>query len=201
MLVYILAAFLAFGLSAGVGAMAALIVTGDSKLSLREEPRPLEEQRGDSQELQDGAAKQGVVHQQSEAEYVGKIGDIQGDAVEAFLDSHDKLSRYDALTSDDIEQLRANETTLQALSSQVDGLDPPQGYEEQYRVFDSAIAESSQAVQVAYDVIADPTIATKIEFDDYDRHAQEAAERLQRSNEILGRDYRTIEGVREISPL
>src|SRR5919112_150476 len=113
--------------------------------------------------------------------------------------SPDSDRRFEALTSDDIEQLRANETTLQALSSQVDGLDPPQGYEEQYRVFDSAIAESSQAVQVAYDVIADPTIATKIEFDDYDRHAQEAAERLQRSNEILGRDYRTIEGVREIS--
>jgi hypothetical protein len=198
---YVLIAVLAFGLAAGVGAMAALILSGDPKLSQREEPRPLEEQRDDSQRQQDIAAEQEAVSQQSEAEYVGKIGDIQGDAVEAFLDSHDKLLRYDALTSDDVEEMRANETTLKTLSSQVDGLDPPQGYEEHYRVFDSAIAELNQAVQVAYDVVADPITATKTEFDDYDRHAQEAAERLQRSNEILGRDYRTIEGVREISPL
>jgi hypothetical protein len=202
-LVYVLVAVLAFGLAAGVGAMAALMLSGDPEPSQREEPRPLEEQRGGSpgQQQQEVVAEREAGSRQSEAGYVGEIGDIQGEAVEAFLNSHDRLSRYDALTSDDLEEMRANETTLRTLSSQVESLDPPQGYEEQYRVFDSAIAELSQAVQVAYDVVADPTTATKADFDAYDQHVQEAAERLRRSNELLDRDYRTIEGVQEISPL
>jgi hypothetical protein len=50
-------------------------------------------------------------------------------------------------------------------------------------------------------LVADPTVATKADFDEYDRRVNEAADRLQQSNEILGRDYRTIGDVQEISPL
>jgi hypothetical protein len=87
------------------------------------------------------------------------------------------------------------------LSTQVENLDAPPKYEDHYEVFGSAINELEAAVQLAYEVVADPITATKAEFDTYDRHAQEAAELLGRSNEILGRDYKRIEGVQEISPL
>jgi hypothetical protein len=50
-------------------------------------------------------------------------------------------------------------------------------------------------------VVADPTAATKSKFDAYDRHLAEADGLLQESNERLGRDYETIGGVQEISPL
>jgi hypothetical protein len=68
-------------------------------------------------------------------------------------------------------------------------------------VFRSAINELHEAAQLAYSLVADPTAATKTEFDEYDRRVNEAAGRLQQSNEILGRDYRTIGDVQEISPL
>jgi hypothetical protein len=68
-------------------------------------------------------------------------------------------------------------------------------------VFRSAIKELYQAAQLAYDLAADPTAATQSRFEEYDRHVNEAAARLQRSNEILNRDYKTIEGVQGVSPL
>lgn len=197
-LVYAVAATLAFAVAAGVGATTAVMLQGDLSLPGKEEPR----QPGDredvprSQEQEDAA-------QQSEAEYVARVGDIQDKSVEAFLDSHDKLMRYDALTSDDIEEMQANEAALQGFTNQVDSLDPPQEYREQYEMFRTAINELHEATKLAYSLAADPIAATKSEFDEHDRHVDQAAARLQRSNEILGRDYKTIEGahVEEISPL
>jgi hypothetical protein len=58
-----------------------------------------------------------------------------------------------------------------------------------------------EAARLAHSLVADPTAATKAKFDEYDRRVSEAAGRLQQSNEILDRDYRTIGDVREISPL
>jgi len=139
--------------------------------------------------------------QQRETDYVAKVGQIQSSAVEAFLDSHQKLLRYDALGSDDLEQMRANEAALGTLSTQVEELSVPQGYEDHYEVFASAIKELEEAVQLAYEVVADSTTATKAEFDNYDRHAHRGADLLERSNEMLRRDYKRIEGLQEISPL
>jgi hypothetical protein len=209
-LAYIAAATLAFAIAAGVGAMGALMLRGDLGSPGAEQPQPPDRQQNEAGEQRDapgtqqneGAAQQKeAAAQQSEAEYVARVGDIQANSVETFLDSHQKLLRYDALSADDVEEMRANEATLRGLSTQVDGLDVPQGYEDQYEVFRSAINELNLAVQLAYDVVVEPTTATKSDFDNYDRHAQEGGELLQRSNEILGRDYKSIEGVQEISPL
>jgi hypothetical protein len=154
-LVYAVAAVLAFALAAGVGAMGALMLRGDLGLPRAEEPQPSEEQgnapqpqekdaagqqneAGQQQDApaaqqKDAAAEQKQAEeaaaQQSEAEYLARVGDIQSNAVETFLDSHNKLLRYDALGADDVEKMQANEAALRGLITQVDDLDPPQGYE------------------------------------------------------------------------
>ena|SRR5215211_1554904 len=211
-LVYILLALVAFAVAAGVGAMAALMVGGELRSTVSEKSPPSEEQgnaqhsekRGNArQDEEQGNAQHGEKQnsaQHSEADYVSKVGKLQSGAVKAFLDSHDKLVHYDALTAEDVDQMRANQATLQGFTGQVGDLDPPQKYGEQYEVFRSAIDEMHEATQLAYALAADPTSATQSDFEEYDRHANEAATRLQRSNEILGRDFATLRGAQELSP-
>jgi hypothetical protein len=221
-LAYAVAAIVAFGLAAGVGGMGALMLRGDLNLPGREEPQPLDKQKSaagpqekdvaeqkgaaeqkDTAEQEDAAPQpeREEAAQQEEAEYIKKVGDIQGRAVEISLDSHNKLLRYDVLTNDDLQELRANEAALREFADQVVNLDPPQGYEGQYEVFRSAIDELHAAAQLAYELVADPTAATKLTFDEYDRRVAEANGGLQESNERLGQDYETVGGVQEISPL
>ena len=133
------------------------------------------------------------------AEYIGTVGDIQTGAVETFLNSHDKLLQYDALAADDVDELKANETALQDMADQADDLAPPRKYEEQHKVFGSAIDELHEAARLAYGMAADP-VATELGFDEYDGHVNEASALLQRSNELSGKDYEAIEGVQKISP-
>jgi hypothetical protein len=197
-LMYAVAATLAFALAAGVGAMAALMVQGELDLPGREGPRPPDEQENAAQSQQDDAASQ-----LNGAEYASKVGDIQAKSVDTFLDSHDKLVRYDALTAEDVQEMQRNQAALKDFTDQVNGLDPPEEYSAHYEVFRSAINELNEATKLAYILAVDPTAATKSGFDKYDRHVDEAAARLQQSNEILGRDYKTLKGahVEEISPL
>ena len=193
---YVAAAILVFALAAGVGAMGALMLRGDLDFPAREEPPPPEEhQNAPRSQAKESAG------QQSEAEYVARVGDIQERSVETFLDSHDKLMRYDALTADDVEKLQLNQAALKEFADQVDSLDPPQKYGEQYEVFRSAINELYEATTLAYKLAADPIAATQSEFDEYDRHVNQAAAYLKKSNEMLSRDYMTIEGVERVSPL
>jgi hypothetical protein len=210
-LVYTMGAILAFAVAAGVGATTALMIQGELSLPAREEPEPAGEQ-GDTpqhggadgdrpQQKEAGAEQEEAASNQDETEYVSRVGEIQASAVETFMDSHDLILRYDAVTADDVEEMQANETDIQGFADQVDELDPPQRYGEQYEVLRSAINELHEAAQLAYSLAADPTAATQSGFDEYDRHVNEAAAGLQRSNEILGRDYKTIEGVQRVSPL
>jgi hypothetical protein len=200
-LMYAVAAMLAFAVAVGVGATAALLLQGDLSLPTRGEPQPAGEQ-GNTPKRQ-GAANDRPedASQQDEAEYTSKVGDIQSKSVETFLDSHERLLRYDALTADDVEEMQANQAALQGYTDQVRELDPPRRYEEQYEVFRSAINELYQAAQLAHDLAADPTAATQSGFVEYDRHVNQAATYLKKSNEMLGRDYKRIEGVQEVSPL
>jgi hypothetical protein len=194
-LLYILLAALILAVAAGMGAMVALIMRGDLGLPASEKPRQSEEQANAQQSEKQGDS------QLSEADYIGEVGKIQSSSVETFLDSHDNLLRYDALTADDVEKMNANQTALQEYTDQVDDLDPPQKYEEQHETFSSAISELQEAAQQAYTLAADPTAASYSGFEEYDRHVNEAAASLERSNEILGRNYKTIGGARRVSPL
>jgi hypothetical protein len=182
------AAILAFALAAGMGAIGTLMLRDELVSPGGEAPRPPDEQGN-------------AARPQEMADYVSEVGEIQGNAVEISLASHDKLLRYDILTTDDLEELRANEAALGEFADQVDNLDPPEEYADQYAAFRSAIRELHVAARLAYEVVADPTAATKSKFDAYDRHLAEADGLLQESNERLGRDYETIGGVQEISPL
>ncbi len=121
--------------------------------------------------------------------------------METFLDSHDKLLRYDALAADDVKEMQADQDALQAFTEQVGALSPPQKYRGQYEAFSSAINELYESVRLAHRLVADPTVATQARFDQYDRHVNRAAAGLQRSNEILGRDYKTIGRVQKVNPL
>ncbi len=108
--------------------------------------------------------------------------------------------RYDALAADDVEEMKANETALQEMADQATNLAPPRKYEEQHEVFGSAIDELRNAARLAHSMAADPVAAAELGFDEYDGHVNEASALLRRSNELLGKDYETIEGVREVSP-
>ena len=229
-LVYAALAALAFALAAGMGAMGALMLRGDvAGLLERQEPRPqpADEQNVDRAQQKDGAAEDGAAErdgaaagqtevasrqgkaaadrsadasQRDETEYVDAVEDIQTNAVETFLNSHEKLLLYDALAADDVQEMGANETALQGMADRAADLAPPRKYEEQHEVFGSAIDELHEAARLAHGMAADPVAAAELGFDEYDGHVTEASSLLRRSNELLGKDYESIEGVQEVSP-
>jgi hypothetical protein len=214
LLAFAVTAILAFGMAAGIGAVAALMVSGNLSAPSGERARPDESsapgqqvestqhEQADAdvaQENYSGAKREQTTPQDEQTTYVDEVGEIQADSVDAFLDSHAKLLRYDALTSGDIEEMQANQVALQGSSEKASDLDAPQKYKEHKDVFLSAIDELHQATQLAYVLAADPISATQDDFGDYDHLVNEAAADLQRANEILGKDYKTIEGVKGVS--
>jgi hypothetical protein len=216
LLVCAVAATLAFLMAAGVGAMTALLVTGDLSRFTKEEPSQKElspsgqqgntphrqqADAGRSHQMKADAEQERADSQQAQTTYVNRVGDIQSKSVETFLDSHDKLLHYDALTADNIGEMQANQATLQELIDQVDNLNPPREYKEQYKVFRLAVNELHETTQLAYTFAADPTAATQSGFEGYDRRVNQAAAYLKKSNEMLGRDYKTIERVQRVSQL
>ena len=214
LLVYAVAAILAFVMAASVGAVAALVVAGDLSWPTGErsgpgEPNPSSElgkppqrQQEDadlSQPEEEGAKQDQTASQDRQIPYVSGVGEIQANSVEAFSDSHEKLLRYDTLTSGDIDEMQANQEALQEFADQASDLKAPQMYRKQKDAFVSAIEELHQAAQQAYALAADPVSATQADFDDYDRFVNQAAADLQQSNEILGKDYKTIGELQEVN--
>jgi hypothetical protein len=192
---YAALAALVLALSAGLGAVGALMWRGDLGLPDAKKSPPREE--GTIVRVQ----REETTGRQAEADYVSKVGDVQASSVDALLDSHEKLLRYDALSAEDVEKMQENQAVLRESAELVDRLDPPPSYEEHYQVFRSAVDELHEASRLAYGLAADPTAATQAAFDEYDGHVDSAAGRLRRSNEILGRDYKNVGDVREVSPL
>jgi hypothetical protein len=210
LVVYAVVAILAFVLAASVGAVAALTVSGGLSWPTGGGTRTGEEADRSGQEHADGAAnektgkkggteREQAASQEQQVSYVAEVGEIQASSVEAFSDSHNKLLRYDALTSDDVEEMQANQAALQEFADRASDLEAPQKYEQQKLAFDSAIDELHQGARLAYDLAADPLSATQGDFDDYERLTNEAAADLQQSNEILEKDYKTIAGLREVN--
>ncbi len=214
LLVYAVAITLVFVMAASIGAVAALMIKDNLSLPAGERakphfPSPAGEQgkspqrqqaNADRSQQENSEAKRGqAAPQDKQTAYVHEVGEIQADSVETFLDSHEKLLRYDALTSDDIEKMQANQAALQKLADQASDLGVPQKYVDQNDAFVSAIVELHEAAHLAYTLAADPISATQADFDDYDRLVDEAGAGLRQSNEILGKDYKAIEGVRSVS--
>src|SRR5215210_9509181 len=137
--------------------------------------------------------------QMSPDEYLTTVGTIQNGSVETFLDSHMRFSRYDTLTASDVEVLEANYLTLGAYRDQVENLNPPEEYADQYELFSLAISELYAASEIAHRVTDDPPSATQADFKEYDEHVETAAASLRQSNQILGQSYATTEGVSRVS--
>jgi hypothetical protein len=143
-----------------------------------------------------GAAEEGStqdVTQVNEADYLAEVGDIQNSSVEIFATSNDKLLRYDVLTPDDVADLQANYSTLAAYNDQIENLDPPEGYREQYQLLSTGVGELYAANLIAYRQASNPLAATYDAFKEYERHVDEATTSLRRSNEILGQQFETTE--------
>ena len=192
--VYAAAAVAMLAVAAGVGAVAALVL-GPGSGPPSGQPKGAQSQQSHQQN------KGEHLSQLDEASYISKVGDIQRKSVEKFLDSHNKFLRYDALTSDDIDKMRADQAALQGFAEQANDLNPPQKYKGQYEVFRLAINELHEAARLAYTLADNPTAATQSGFDEYDRHVNQAATNLKKSNRMLGRNYKTIEGAKRVSPL
>jgi len=78
-----------------MGAMSALLLRGAIGLPGTEEPEPPAKQqytpRPQTQQYEGAAQPKEDAPQQREATYVTKVGEIQANSVETFLDSHDRL--------------------------------------------------------------------------------------------------------------
>jgi hypothetical protein len=185
--------------AAGVGIIAALTLGPDGDSSQGAKPERIggakTEQGGRSQE----GAEKGGSEASSGAAYLNKVASIQNESVEASLRSNAKLLRYDGLTADDIEEMKADYVTLESSVRRARDLAPSAENEDQYKVFVLAIGELRDANELAYRLAVDPFSATQADFEAYDRHVDRATAYLRRSNEILGKDYKTTGAAQEIS--
>jgi hypothetical protein len=152
-------------------------------------------QGGGPEDVAEKAASDGS----SEAAYIDEVADIQNGSVEASLRSNDELLRYDRLTADDVQVMKANSAALKSYGRRAKDLDPPAEYEDQHEVFVLALNELRNANELAYRLAAEPASATQANFEAYDRHIGRATSSLRRSNEILGRGYKTTEAAQEVS--
>ena len=180
-------------LSLGVGAMATLIY----ERGISSGGGAASEQASNQEEAQTSPASEPT--QMSPDEYLTTVGTIQNGFVQTFLDSHMRFSRYDTLTAGDVEVLEADYLTLGAYSDQVENLNPPEEYADQYELFSLAISELYAASEIAHRVTDDPPSATQADFKEYDVHVETATASLRQSNQILGQSYATTEGVSRVS--
>lgn len=130
------------------------------------------------------------------AEYLGQVGEIQNASVETMVASNDKLFRYDTLNARDIEDLEGNHLRLADYRDQAESLDTPEQYEGPHETFSEGISELYEASRIAYLLAAEPVSATQADFRSYNDHVDSATALLQQSNEALGQDYKTTEGLK-----
>jgi hypothetical protein len=196
---YAAAAAAVLVVAAGMGVVAALTLGANEDPPEGAKPERAEEantkQGGRPEDVAEKAASDGS----SEAAYLDEVADIQNGSVEASLRSNDELLHYDSLTADDVQAMKADSAALESYGRRAKDLDPPTEYENQYKVFVLAISELRDANDLAYRLAADPQSATQADFEAYDRYINRATAYLRRSNEMLGKDYKTTGAAQEIS--
>jgi hypothetical protein len=206
-----IAAFAAavLAVAAGMGVVAALTLGANEGPSEGAKPERAGEANPEQGGRSQGGAEKGASDAQytknkdsdgsSDAAYLDEVADIQNGSVEASLRSNDELLRYDRLTADDVQVMKANSAALKSYGRRAKDLDPPAEYEDQHEVFVLALNELRNANELAYRLAAEPASATQANFEAYDRHIGRATSSLRRSNEILGRGYKTTEAAQEVS--
>jgi hypothetical protein len=185
--------------AAGMGVVAALTLGANEGSPEKAKP----EQAGEANPEQDGrpedVAEKATSDGSSEAAYFDEVADIQKESVEASLRSNDELLHYDSLTADDVQVMKANSAALESYGRRAKDLDPPTKFEDQHEVFVLAINALRDANELGYRLAADPQSATQADFEAYDRYVARATAYLERSNEMLGKDYKTTGAAQEIS--
>jgi hypothetical protein len=196
---YAAAAAAVLVVAAGMGVVAALTLGANEGPPEGAKPERAEEantkQGGRPEDVAEKAASDGS----SEAAYLDEVADIQNGSVQTSLRSNNKLLRYDGLTAEDVEELKADYIALENYARRARDLAPSAEHEDQYKVFVLAINELRDANELAYRLVADPSSATQTDFEAYDRHVNRATAYLRRSNEMLGKDYKTTGAAQEIS--
>jgi hypothetical protein len=196
-IVAIAAAVLA--VAAGMGVVVALTLGANEGPPERAKTEPTgqynPEQGGRPVDVAEKSASNGP----SGAAYLDEVADIQNGSVEASLRSNSKLLRYDGLTAEDVEELKADYVALENYARRARDLAPSAEHEDQYKVFVLAINQLRDANELAYRLAADPSSATQTDFEAYDRHVNRATANLRKSNQMLSEDYKTTGAAREIS--
>jgi hypothetical protein len=196
-IVAIAAAVLA--VAAGMGVVVALTLGANEGPPEAAKPERAEEANPKQGARPEDVAKKAASDGSSEAAYVDEVAAIQNGSVEASLRSNNKLLRYDGLTAEDVEELKADYVALENYARRARDLAPSAEHEDQYKVFVLAINALRDANELAYRLAADPSSATQTDFEAYDRHVDRATEYLGRSNDMLGEDYKTTGAAQEVS--
>jgi hypothetical protein len=177
-----------------------LVVIANGFLFYRQQakaPSPDETSSGDTETP---SAAGSVTDEIDTASYAQNVGDIQNAAVQTFTRIHDRLRRYDTISAADIETIEADYLALENYSVQAEDLDVPEDYKGQHEMFSGAIRNLYAAAEIARRVTAAPASATAADFKEYDDRVAEATSGLVQSNEILGQDYSTTEGLPKVGP-
>jgi hypothetical protein len=185
--------------AAGMGVVAALTLGANEGSPEGAKPERAGEANPEQAGRPEDVAEKATSDRSSEAAYLDKVASIQNGSVEISLRSNDKVLRYDGLTADDVEELKANYVALESYVRRAKDLAPSAEHEDQYKVFVLAINELRDANELAYRLAADPQSATQADFEAYDRYVARATAYLRRSNEMLGKDYKTTGAAQEIS--
>lgn len=135
------------------------------------------------------------------ARYLENVDDIQNAAVQTSTRIHDRIRRYDTLTVDDNVAIESDYLALEAYSAQAQDLVVPEEYKGQHELFSGAIGDLYAAAELALRVTADPASATPADFKEYDDRVAEATSGLEQSNEVLGQDHSTTEGLPKVGSL
>jgi hypothetical protein len=196
-----IAAFAAavLAVAAGMGVVVALTLGANEGPPEGAKPERAGEANPEQGGRPEDVAEKAASDRSSEAAYLDEVADIQNGSVEASLRSNNKLLRYDGLTAEDVKELKADYVALENYARRARDLAPSAEHEDQYKVFVLAINELRDANELAYRLAADPSSATQTDFEAYDRHVDRATAYLRRSNEMLGKDYKTIGAAQEIS--
>jgi hypothetical protein len=196
---YAAAAAAVLVVAAGVGVVAALTLSANEVQPEGAKPERAEEANPVQGGMPKDVAKKAASDGSSEAAYLDEVADIQNGSVQTSLRSNNKLLRYDGLTAEDVEELKADYIALENYARRARDLAPSAEHEDQYKVFVLAINELRDANELAYRLVADPSSATQTDFEAYDRHVNRATAYLRRSNEMLGKDYKTTGAAQKIS--
>jgi hypothetical protein len=118
-------------------------------------------------------------------EYLSKVKETNVGAVEAFLKVDEEIRQFDSITADDVEEMEENRKEVSSNLDEIEQLEPPEEYREQYELFHLAIVDLDEAAGLAYSMASDPDSIAPSTPERYNFLLDRADSRLQQSDEIL----------------